>query len=121
MASQTKGGKKSNAAAGGKRKAGHRKPKRSWGVYVLRALKRIQENDKKNALSMSSKAMAIMNSFCTDVFERVASEAATLARVNHKRTLGSREVQTAVRLTLPTELARHAAAEGTKAMAKLVK
>ena len=35
-----------------------------------------------------------------------------------KRTLGSREMQTAVRLTLPAELAKHAMAEGTRAVAK---
>jgi len=40
-------------------------------------------------------------------------------RVNKKRTLGSREIQTAVRLVLPAELAKHAMAEGTKAVAKV--
>ena len=52
------------------------------------------------------------------MFDRIATEASALARANKKRTLGSREVQTAVRLTLPAELAKHAMAEGTKAVAK---
>ena len=53
------------------------------------------------------------------IFGRIAGEAANLVRANKKRTLGSREVQTAVRLVLPAELAKHAMAEGTKAIAKV--
>ena len=41
--------------------------------------------------------MAILNSFITDQFEKIASQAAQLARVNKKPTLTSREIQTAVR------------------------
>lgn len=100
------------AAKGGKKS--QRKPRRSWNVYVSRSLKAI---DKK--LSLSGKTVKILNSFVNDIFERVATEAATLVRVNKKRTLGSREIQTAVRLVLPTELAKHAMAEGTKAVAKV--
>ena len=47
--------------------------------------------------------MSIMNSFVNDTFERVASEAIRLARYNKKKTLSSREVQTAVRLMLPVD------------------
>ena len=107
--------KKSAAAAASKKaaKKSTRRPRRSWNVYVSRSLKAI---DKK--LTISSKTMKIVNSFVNDIFERVAGEAATLVRVNKKRTLGSREIQTAVRLVLPAELAKHAMAEGTKAIAK---
>ena len=97
--------KKSATKAVSAKKAGGRKPRRSWNVYVSRSLKAI---DKK--LTISGKTMKIVNSFIADVFERVASEAANLVRVNKKRTLGSREIQTAVRLVLPTELAKHAMA-----------
>ena len=41
-----------------------------------------------------------------------------LSRVNKKPTLTSREIQTAVRLVLPGELAKHAVSEGTKAVTK---
>ena len=63
-------------------------------------------------------AMAILNSFIVDQFEKIATQAATLARVNKKPTLTSREIQTAVRLVLPGELAKHAVSEGTKAVTK---
>ena len=49
--------------------------------------------------------MAILNSFIVDQFEKIATQAATLARVNKKPTLTSREIQTAVRLVLPGEAA----------------
>ena len=62
--------------------------------------------------------MTIMNSFVNDIFERVASEASRLAKYNKKPTVGSREIQTAIRLLLPGELAKHAVSEGTKAVTK---
>ena len=67
---------------------------------------------------ISSKAMSIMNSFVNDLFERIASEASRLAHYSKRSTLSSREVQTAVRLLLPGELAKHAVSEGTKAVTK---
>ncbi len=88
-----------------------RKPKRSWNVFINRSLRALKKNK-----GMSSKLMKIMNSFVNDQFQRIASEAANLVRASKKRTLGAREVQTAVRLVLPADLAKHAMAEGTKAV-----
>jgi len=95
-------------------KKSHRKPKRSFKVYIYRALKGVNKD-----LGLSSKTMAILNSFVNDMFDRIATEAAALTRSNKRQTLGSREIQTAVRLLLPAELAKHAMAEGTKAVAKV--
>ena len=94
-------------------KVHRKKGKQSWSSYVHKSLKSINKS-----MTMSSKTMKIMNSFVNDLFDRIATEAATLARVNKKKTLGSREVQTAVRLVLPTELAKHAMAEGARAVSK---
>lgn len=58
--------------------------------------------------------MLIMNSFVSDIFERIAAEASRLAHYNKRNTISSREIQTAVRLLLPGELAKHAVSEGTK-------
>ncbi|XP_076454473.1 histone H2B-like [Babylonia areolata] len=63
-------------------------------------------------------AMSIMNSFVNDIFERIAAEASRLAHYNKRSTITSREIQTAVRLLLPGELAKHAVSEGTKAAAR---
>ena len=70
------------------------------------------------ATGVSSKAMSIMNSFVNDLFERIAAEASKLAHYNKRSTITSREIQTAVRLLLPGELAKHAVSEGTKAVTK---
>lgn len=107
--------KKSAKSAATKKAGGsRRKGKQSWSVYVHRSLKQINKS-----ITMSSKTAKILNSFVNDMFTRIATEAATLARVNKKRTLGSREIQTATRLVLPAELAKHAMAEGARAVSKL--
>lgn len=62
--------------------------------------------------------MVIMDNFINDIFERIATEAGRLARYNKRHTITSREIQTAVRLILPGELAKHAVSEGTKAVTK---
>jgi hypothetical protein len=56
--------------------------------------------------------------FVNDVFERIGAEASRLAHYNKRSTISSREIQTAVRLILPGELAKHAVSEGTKAVTK---
>ncbi len=58
------------------------------------------------------------NSFVNDIFERIAAEASRLSHYNKRSTISSREIQTAVRLLLPGELAKHAVSEGTKAVTK---
>ena len=67
---------------------------------------------------ISKRGVSILNSFIGDIFDRLATEAGKLARYTKKSTLSSREIQTAVRLTLPGELAKHAVSEGTKAVTK---
>ncbi|KAI0280192.1 histone-fold-containing protein [Russula aff. rugulosa BPL654] len=67
---------------------------------------------------ISNKAMAILNSFVNDIFERIATEASKLAAYSKKSTISSREIQTAVRLILPGELSKHAISEGTKSVTK---
>ncbi|XP_071479068.1 late histone H2B.2.1 [Diadema setosum] len=90
-----------------------RRRKESYGIYIYKVLKQVHPDT-----GISSKAMSIMNSFVNDVFERIAGEASRLAHYNKKSTISSREVQTAVRLLLPGELAKHAVSEGTKAVTK---
>ena len=48
----------------------------------------------------------------------IATESSRLAHYNKKSTISSREIQTANRLLLPGELAKHAVSEGTKAVTK---
>ena len=67
---------------------------------------------------ISTRGMSVMNSFINDLFDKIATESGKLVRYNKKNTLTSREIQTAVRLLLPGELAKHAVSEGTKAVTK---
>jgi histone H2B len=82
-----------------------KKPKQSYAIHKVHP-----------DTGVSFKAMSIMISFVNDLFERIAVEASRLA--HYKRTITSREIQTAVRLLLPCELAKHAVSEGTKAVTK---
>ena len=94
-------------------KGSKKKRTESYSSYIYKVLKQVHPDT-----GISKKGMSIMNSFINDVFERVCAEAGKLARYNKKKTLSSREVQTAVRLALPGELAKHAVSEGTKAVTK---
>eukprot|EP00198_Chlamydomonas_reinhardtii_P012750 XP_001702087.1 histone H2B [Chlamydomonas reinhardtii] len=85
----------------------------TYKLYMYKVLKQVHPDT-----GISSKAMSIMNSFINDIFEKVATEASKLSRYNKKPTVTSREIQTAVRLVLPGELAKHAVSEGTKAVTK---
>ncbi len=109
MALGTQTPKKKKAASGGKR----RRHAETYGIYIYRVLKQVHPDT-----GISNKGMKVMNSFVNDMFERVANEAARIARYNKKSTLTSREIQTAVRLILPGELSKHAVSEGTKAVTK---
>ncbi|XP_045408685.1 histone H2B type 1-A isoform X2 [Lemur catta] len=87
--------------------------KESYSIYIYKVLKQVHPDT-----GISSKAMSVMNSFVSDIFERIACEASRLAHYNKHSTITSREIQTAVRLLLPGELAKHAVSEGTKAVTK---
>ena len=87
--------------------------KENYSVYMYKVLKQVHLDT-----GISSKALRIMNSFINDIFEHIAGEASHLVHYNKRLTITSREVQTAVCLLLPGELAKHAVSEGTKAVTK---
>ena len=103
------------AEGGAEKKKGKKKASKSetYKVYIYKVLKQVHPDT-----GVSSKAMSIVNSMMNDMFDKIASEASRLARINKKPTITSREIQTAVRLVLPGELAKHAVSEGTKAVTK---
>jgi histone H2B len=108
--------KKLSKEGGGGDMKKKKKTKRStetYKIYIFKVLKQVHPD-----IGISSKAMGIMNSFINDIFEKLGQESSRLARYNKKPTITSREIQTAVRLVLPGELAKHAVSEGTKAVTK---
>ena len=104
---------KAKAAVNGDKKKRRSKRKESYGIYIHKVLKQVHPDT-----GISSKAMMIMNSFVNDIFGRIAGEAGKLVSYSKSKTLTSREIQTAIRLILPGELAKHAVSEGTKAVTK---
>jgi len=101
------------ASSTDKKKKRNKKSVETYKIYIFKVLKQVHPD-----IGISSKAMGIMNSFINDIFEKLAQESSRLARYNKKPTITSREIQTAVRLVLPGELAKHAVSEGTKAVTK---
>ena len=89
----------------------------NYSIYIYKVLKQVHPD-----LGISQKAMAIMNTFVTDILDRIMHESGRLVQCSPHdpltSTLTSREVQTAVRLLLRGELATHAVSEGVKAVTK---
>ncbi|KAI1700062.1 core histone h2A/H2B/H3/H4 domain-containing protein [Ditylenchus destructor] len=94
--------------------------KGAFALYIHRVLKQVHPE-----MRVSKEGMSAMNSFAVDLFKRIAAESGRLAQHNlkaHRKqknsVISSRDVQTATRLILPGELAKHAVSEGTKAVTK---
>ena len=104
---------RSVSAAGSSTKKRVKSTPGNFKWFINKVLKQIHPD-----LGISRKAMDIMESFSNDLFERIAAEAAQLARYNRKSIIQPRDIQTAVKLILGGELAKHAISEATKALAK---
>ena len=97
---------KSGVAADKKKKKVKRKE--SYSLYIHKVLKQGHQDT-----GITTKAMGITNSFVSDIFERIAMEAYRLTKYGKKSTMSSREIQTALRLLLPGEVAKHAVTKYT--------
>lgn len=113
MAKKAKVTKKPTGENGDAEKKRKKADHSSYSTYIFKVLKQVHPQT-----GISRKAMSIMNSFVNDAFEQIATEGGRLVRYSNTQTLGSREIQAAVRLVLPGELAKHAVSEGTKAVTK---
>ncbi|KAH9581819.1 hypothetical protein MS3_00008839 [Schistosoma haematobium] len=85
-----------------KKKSGR---KESYAINIYKVLRQVHPDT-----GIPSKAMSIMNS--------ALPQKPTDSHYNKKLTISSREVQTAVRLLLPGELAKLSVSKGTKAVTK---
>ena len=91
------------------------KRKESYSLYIHKVLKQGHQDT-----GITTKAMGITNSFVSDIFERMAMKAYRLTKYGKKSTMISCEIQTAARLLLPGEVAKHAVSEDTKAVTKYI-
>lgn len=95
-------------------KRNKRKNYGSFTLYIYKVLKSISQD-----VGISKKGMNVINSLVADMFEQVALESSKLVRYQKKRTLSTNDVQTAVKLLFPAEIAKHAKLVATKAIDKM--
>lgn len=79
--------------------------------HIYKVLKQVHHD-----IGISNQAMLIMTSLVHDLATRIVYQVHKLCEKDNKTvcTISSREIQTAVRLLLPGELAKHAVSEGLK-------
>ena len=65
-----KAAKSKTPKAKGAKKGRGKKAVRSWSLYIFKVLKQVHSDT-----GISNKAMSIMNSFISDIFDRLCSEA----------------------------------------------
>ena len=83
----------------------------SYALYISRVLKSVFPN-----MGITFPSITIMDCFVRDIFERIALEAASLARNSGKTTISVREIETATKLILKGDLNKHAVSEGQSAV-----
>jgi histone H2A len=91
----------------------HRARKYTFSTYIYKVLKQVHPE-----LGASSKGMLVLNGMCQSLIAKLMSVANELCQKNKKQTITTREIQTAVRMCLPGELAKHGVSEATKAVTK---
>lgn len=82
-----------------------------FSTYIFRLLKQIH----KGQVGISSKGMAVLESFVGEMFSRLATDAGQLSKGH---TMSTKHAAAATRLAIPGELGRNAAVEAAKAIAK---
>jgi len=84
-------------------------------TYIYKVLKQVHPDT-----GISQHGIQVINDWLCGICDDIIRECAQLLELSKKSTISSREIQTAVRLILPGELAKHAVSEGTKAVTKFI-
>lgn len=85
----------------------------NFKIYIYKVLKMVHPD-----MNMSASSKEQVQNILNLLGNKIALEAYSLTKHAGKKTLSSREIQTAVKLVLPGELAKHAVSEGTRAVRK---
>ena len=93
------------------------KPKNfeSYSLYISRVLRTVHQD-----IGITTKAIAVMDSFIKDIFDRIAMECSSICRNCGKNTITKKEVETATKLVLLGDLRKHAVSEGERAVKRIV-
>lgn len=84
----------------------------SFSIYIYKVLKQVHRD-----LTISKKAMKIVNSFVYDIFDTIALEAAKLVKLNKSKTLNIRDIRSAIKLILHGDIRRFAVNEANRVTA----
>jgi histone H2B len=85
-----------------------------FSTYIYRVLKQVHPDT-----GVSANAMATLNNLVRFIIKKVMNSVnRIMLHSKGRKTISSRDIQFAVRLALPSELRKHAVAEGTKAVTK---
>lgn len=85
----------------------------NFKIYIRKVLKQVHPDTEILGVALDE-----INFLVHDIANRIIKEAIRLLKSEGRKTLSSREVQSAVRIVLPGELAKHAQSEGIKAIYK---
>jgi len=79
-----------------------KQPGETFGKYIYKVHKQVWPGKSgKEKLSFSCMGISVMNSLVNDMYERILTESAKMLKWSKKKTLSSREIQTACKLILP--------------------
>jgi len=84
-----------------------------WDTYLKKLLKQVHPNT-----GFSTLGKRVTCDIICHLSDKLCAVATMLTMHSGKQTVSSREVQTAVRLTFPGELAKHAVSQGVKSVTK---
>mgnify|MGYP002814714327 CR=1 FL=1 len=87
----------------------------AYSSYIHKIFKQVHPN-----LTISGKAMEIVNGLIEDLEARVSQRSFSIARYQKKNTLSAKHVQAAVLMVFPPDVGNHAIGEGSKATLKFV-
>lgn len=89
--------------------------KNNFDIYLNKVLKQVHPD-----IHITSDARISLNVMIHELARNLCGRISSLMRDGNKATVSSREVQSAIRLHMPGELAKHAVSEGTKAVTNYI-
>lgn len=89
----------------------HKKPKYTEYSNYIRKIASIRYPE----IGMTSGAVDVVNSFTKDLVDRIASRSADLLRYKRTHTMTCREIQTAIHIEFPKDIAMHLGQSGYRA------
>lgn len=87
--------------------------RQNYSSYINKIIKQVHPDS-----GISGDAVSAMNNLILITIDKIAKVTNTVMMRSNKKTVSSREIQTAVRLLFPKDLAKHAHQDGTKAVIK---